>query len=245
MSNPSPPAAPLAAPPLIAILLDENTSGDGSRYEAGKAYFRAVARAGGAAFGVPYDDAALDRAAASCDGLLTTGSRFAFPHRWYRNGAASRAPASDRLTAEVRILESFLARDKPVLGICGGMQTLAGLAGCTLVPDTADLGAGIGEHCGDGVRHTVDIADGTRLRALTGTAAFPVNSHHWEAVADAPDTVTVSARAGDGVIEAIELPDHRFALGIQWHQERHEDDPDHPGHGILAGFVAACAAGRK
>ena len=73
--------------------------------------------------------------------------------------------------------------------------------------------------------HDAIVAPGTQLAALVGAGALPVNSTHHQAVRDPGQGVLVSARAPDGVIEAIELPDLPFALGVQWHPEavlRHE-----------------------
>lgn len=66
-----------------------------------------------------------------------------------------------------------------------------------------------------------------------------VNSKHNEGVAETSPDVVVSARSVDGLIEAIEIPDKTFAIGLQWHQEEFWDKP-HPGHAILKAFVEAC-----
>jgi putative glutamine amidotransferase len=65
-----------------------------------------------------------------------------------------------------------------------------------------------------------------------------VNTFHREAVAQLAPSVVASAHAGDGIIEAIEIPARRFAIGIQWHQELLVDT-DHPGNRLFQGFVEA------
>jgi putative glutamine amidotransferase len=118
--------------PRIAVILDENTSGDGTRYEAAKGYFAGVRDAGGLPFGVPYLPEIVPVVLEEFDGLLSVGGRFAYPDEWYLPGEISRAPSSERLAIERAIVEGFLARDKPILGICAGMQMLACLNGCRL-----------------------------------------------------------------------------------------------------------------
>ncbi len=225
--------------PRIAVLLDENTSGDASRYEASKKYFQAIDDAGGLPFGIPYLPAVIEQAIENFDGLLTTGSRFAFPPDWYLEGEVTAAPPSERFDIERRVTTGFLARDKPVLGLCGGMQVLAGLKGCKLVADTKRLSASGRDHCDPAAEHGIALVAGTRLAEIASAAVFEVNTLHKESVAEVPDGVVISAFAEDGVIEAIELPDQRFALGLQWHQEKYAGR-DHPGNGVFTAFVAAC-----
>jgi putative glutamine amidotransferase len=215
-------------PPRVAVLLDENTSSGGTRYEAAKGYFLGVSRAGGAPFGVPYDPAMVAMVAADFDALLVPGGRYAMPADWYA-GEAAASPPSDRLEVEIALLRGFLAADKPVLGICAGMQVLAALHG-------GKIAAAVPDHNERGRLHEVRTAPGTKLAGLVGER-LSVNTFHNEAVAD-PGAATASAWSPDGVIEAIEAPQHRFALGVQWHQELH--DAGHPGAALFQGLVDAC-----
>jgi putative glutamine amidotransferase len=223
--------------PRIAVLLDENTSVDGSRYDMNKGYFVAIRRAGGSPFGIPYFADMADEVVSEFDGFVAVGGRFAYPDGWYVPGAVSPWPASERLPVERALMEGFLALDKPVLGICAGMQMLACLHDCRLTPDVRTLGPGIQEHDKKGVLHPVTIEPGSTLAAIVGDR-LDVNSFHREAVATTGDSVLPSARAGDGVIEAIEVPSRRFAIGLQWHQEQLA--ADHGGSRIFEAFVDAC-----
>jgi len=218
--------------PSIAVLMDENTSSGGTRYEAHKGFFHLLADAGGAPFGVAYDGRLATQVLASFDGLLTAGGRFAFPADWYVTPPPDGGIETARLELETTLVRGFLAAGKPVLGMCAGMQTLACLHGARLTP-------GVPGHDG-GVMHEAKVQAGSRLAALVGSA-IRVNSYHREAIAELPPDVVASAVSADGVIEAIELPGHRFAMGLQWHQELLP--PDHPGREILAAFVRE--AGRR
>ena len=224
--------------PRIAVILDENTSGDGTRYEAAKGYFAGVRDAGGLPFGVPYLPEIVPVVLEEFDGLLSVGGRFAYPDEWYLPGEVSRAPPSERLAIERAIVEGFLARDKPVLGICAGMQMLACLNGCRLTPDLRMMMPDALEHDRRGQLHGIELAANSRLAAIIGERTIEVNSFHREAVAQLAPTVVASAFAGDGIIEAIEIPANRFAIGIQWHQELLLG-AEHPGDRLFQAFVEA------
>jgi hypothetical protein len=82
--------------PRVAVLLDENTSGDSTRYEASKAYFRAVAEAGGLPYGVPYIDALISPTLAEFDAFLAVGGGFAYPAAFYIADTQSPYRTSER-----------------------------------------------------------------------------------------------------------------------------------------------------
>jgi putative glutamine amidotransferase len=224
--------------PRIAVILDENTSGDGTRYEAAKGYFTGIRDAGGLPFGIPYLPEIVDVVLEEFDGLLSVGGRFAYPDEWYLPGEVSKAPSSERLAIERAVVEGYLARDKPVLGICAGMQMLACLNGCRLTPDLRAMMPEALEHDRRGQLHRIELTANSRLAAIIGQQTIDVNTFHREAVARLAPSVVASAHAGDGIIEAIEIPAHRFAIGIQWHQELLVST-DHPGNRLFRGFVDA------
>lgn len=172
------------------------------------------------------------------DGFVNVGGRFAFPDGWFLDGQISKAPQSERLDVEIALMRGFLERDKPVLGICNGMQVLAGLQGCRLSPDARALGPHIMEHDKRGHEHSVMIKENTLLSRIVRYPGLSVNTFHREAVVAFSNEVTPSAYAEDGVVEAIEVPSRRFALGVQWHQELFARQ-DHPGNAIFSAFVQA------
>ncbi len=224
--------------PRIAVLLDENTSGDGTRYEANKAYFRAVAEAGGLPYGIPYIVQLIEPTVAEFDGFVAVGGGFAYPSEFYLKGTQSPYKTSERYAFEAQLMRAFLAADKPVLGICAGMQLLACLHGAKLHGDVQSSVASPLPHYARDEPHPVDVVPGTLLHAATGVDTLDVNSFHKEAIGETGRDVRVSARASDGVIEAIEIPGRRFALGLQWHQERYAGR-EHRGRGVFRAFIDA------
>jgi len=212
-----------------------------------RAYVEAVDAAGGVALPLPSRPGSAPELVALCDALVVTGGDFDIDPGFY--GEARRpgcGPALEERTAfELELTRLALAGDLPLLGVCGGMQLLSVALGGTLHQDlVADLG--LSGHAQpapkDRPSHAVAVAPGTLLAGLVGAGELLVNSTHHQAVREPGRGVAVSARAPDGVIEAIEVPDRRFALGVQWHPEavaRHE--ARHAA--IYAGLVAAARAG--
>lgn len=228
----------VAARPRIAVLLDENTSGDGRRYEAAKGYFEGVYLAGGLPFGIPYLEGMAEVVAGEFNGVLLTGGRYASPGEWYL-GARSQEPAApDRTAVETRIVSDCLRLGRPLLGICAGMQLLAGLSGCRLRGDIASRRSCGIDHAAGARGHIVRLSPDSRLRSLVRRSEMQVNSYHDEAVTLLSPAVRAAATAADGVVEAIEVRAHPFAVGIQWHQELLVG-VGHPGDAVFKGLVDA------
>ncbi|WP_273794469.1 gamma-glutamyl-gamma-aminobutyrate hydrolase family protein [Brucella intermedia] len=137
-------------------------------------------------------------------------------------------------------MKGFLARDKPVLGICNGMQMLGCLNGCRMVSDVhASLPNAI-NHDQANLLHEVAVSAGTKMAGILQVDKFNVNTFHREALVDISKEVTVTARGSDGVIEAIEIPSQSFAMGVQWHPELF-GTAEHPGSRLFDAFVNAAA----
>jgi len=236
----------VTAPPRIGISLDADASL--GRYELKRTYVDAVLRAGGLPILVPFGPAVAETYLEVLDGLVLSGGAFDIPPALY--GEETRPTCGplvpERTGTELALLRAALAGGLPVLGVCGGMQLLNVALGGTLYQDLpAD--AGIRGHeqppPKDVPTHDVDVVEGTRLAALVGAGRLRVNSTHHQAVRAVAPGLLVSARAPDGVVEGIELPSHRFALGVQWHPEaalRHEARHAE----IYRALVRAAAEGR-
>jgi putative glutamine amidotransferase len=208
-------------PPRIGVTLD--LAGP-ARYALPRAYVDAVLAAGGLPLLLPHAREAAAAYLALLDGLVVAGGAFDVPPELYgeprRPVCGETSP--ERTTFEREVLEAALAARLPVLGVCGGMQLLNVVKGGTLHQDlVADAGCAGHEQPApkDAPSHDALVVPGTLLAALVGAGPLPVNSTHHQAVRDVGQGLRVSARAPDGVIEAIELPELPFALGVQWHPE--------------------------
>ncbi len=232
-------------PPVIGITLDAEPAGGYAKlpwYALRENYCEVVARAGGLPVALPHEPDRVTEYLALIDGLVVTGGAFDIDPALY--GAAERHPSvtlkEKRTRFEWAILEGALARDLPVLGICGGQQLLNVVLGGTLVQHIPDAIAGALEHEQPNARtepgHEIAIRPGTLLYRITGKRRMAVNSAHHQAADRLGPGVVASAHAEDGVIEAIEVPARRFCLGVQWHPEYRIDPGD---DAIIEAFVKA------
>lgn len=231
--------------PVIGITLDHEQPGGYSKfpwYALRENYCTAVADAGGLPVPLPHDPALAEAYLDLIDGLLLTGGNFDVSPALF--GAAERhasVTTKDARTGfELAVTRGALARDMPVLGICGGQQLLHVALGGTLIQHIPDAVENALAHeqpnPRDEAGHTAAVVPGTLLHRIVGTETLDVNSAHHQAAADAPAGVVVNATAPDGVIEGIEAPAHRFCLGVQWHPEFIISDGDAK---LMRAFVAA------
>ena len=114
---------------------------------------------------------------------------------------------------------------KPVLAICRGIQVLNVALGGTLYQDIQAQVPGALQHWQlrgtppDHHAHTVAVEPFSLLSEILGTTPLQVNSRHHQAIRDLAPGVSIAASAPDEVIEAVEVAEHPFALGVQWHPE--------------------------
>lgn len=233
--------------PRIALTLD----GDPARatYELKASYVDAVLAAGGLPILLPHAHRAAAAYLALADALVVTGGAFDVPPELYgeERREECRETRPERTAFERDVLEAALEAGLPVLGVCGGMQLMNVVRGGTLFQDLpADVGISGHEQPPpkDVPSHEVTIVPGTLLASLAGSDALHVNSTHHQAVKDPGGGVVVCGRAPDGVVEAIELPDLPFALGVQWHPEA--TSPRDPRNlAIYRGLVEAARSARR
>ena len=220
---------------------------DGDSVKVNMAYVRAVSQAGGTPVILPVtdDDDLVGTYVSLLDGLLLSGGDDVPPEAYGREPLPqTRTLSPKRHRFEKAMVEAWLRTDKPILGICRGLQEVNVVCGGTLVQDIpTQVGTGVIHRAPKGsppAAHTVKVEPGTTLRSLLSIAAVRVNSNHHQAAGDVAKGLRVSARSPDGVIEALEFTDGRFGLLVQWHPERIEDAAHR--EAIFGAFVRACGA---
>jgi putative glutamine amidotransferase len=238
-------------PPLIGITIHPVTAPDRADLDTlVEAIVQCVERAGGLPLLIPLGlgETTLRNLFARLDGLLFSGGGDVHPERY---GAAWHEKL-DGVDAERDRTELALARwaaagDKPFFGICRGSQALNVALGGTLHRDTSEC-VEANRHTfspgfpNDYLAHEIKVEEDSVLSRIVGRPVIAVNSLHHQAVKDVAPGLAVSARAPDGLVEAIEIPHHRFALAVQWHPECLPDAPEH--QALFEAFVAA-AGGRQ
>ncbi|MHC5212224.1 MAG: gamma-glutamyl-gamma-aminobutyrate hydrolase family protein [Planctomycetota bacterium] len=185
-------------------------------------------------------EALLDR----LDGVVFTGSDDLDAALWEEPlHPQARLMHPARATTELLIACAALRRRTPALGICGGMQTLNVAGGGSLHQHIPDLGHDL-EHKDPTFtkRHPVTARAGTRVASLLGET-FPVNTEHHQAVHRLADGFQAAAHSPDGLIEAWEIPDAPFLMGVQWHPERMLTDAGQAG--IFKALARAAGDGRR
>lgn len=170
------------------------------------------------------DKEELARLASLCDGFLLTGGHDVDPQLYGEEPLNSTVvPNATRDHMDRAVLELALAADKPVLGICRGLQLMNVALGGTLYQDLPTqhrsktdhyMNPPYGQRC-----HDVHILPGTPPSHLLQKETIPVNSIHHQAIKDLAPDLEEMGLADDGLVEAVYKPDSRFVWGVQWHPE--------------------------
>jgi len=159
------------------------------------------------------------------DGLVLTGGADVNPARY----GEERVPECDepddkRDDFETSLVQEALSWEIPILGICRGIQLLNVALGGTLIQHLATTAAHRAKNPEDppgrhGAVHTVRVTPASRLASIVGDGEYAVNSRHHQAIGRVAAPLAVTAVAGDGVIEAVEMPGDGFVVAVQWHPE--------------------------
>ncbi len=212
-------------------------------------YMDGIAEAGGIPLIFPFsgDEKDLQKLMDLCDGFLFTGGQDVSPEIYHEERLAELAETCGKRDVMERIvLEKALAADKPVLGICRGIQFINAALGGTLYQD-------IPTQCPSAVQHhqpapyhlpshEVEITEGSPLYGCLGTRSIPVNSCHHQAVKDLAPGLEAMAHSPDGLVEALYMPGIRYLWAVQWHPEfSHRTDEN--SRKIFRSFIEAMEKG--
>lgn len=155
-------------------------------------------------------------------GLLLTGGTDVNPQLYSEIAQPeTETPDDERDAVERELIAAALEKDMPILAICRGLQILNVFDGGTLIQHLPSAE----RHVQHGVplatpAHEISIEPGTLLAQIAGAERCQVNSRHHQAAGKIGAHLRVTARdAEDATIEALEWPDKRFVVAVQWHPE--------------------------
>ncbi|KEZ89550.1 gamma-glutamyl-gamma-aminobutyrate hydrolase family protein [Lacrimispora celerecrescens] len=212
--------------PLIGLTpAHDMESGD---VKARPTYMRALKAAGAIPVVMPLDasEEDLKQLSQDLDGFLFTGGPDVHPFLFGEETQAhcgNVSPARDQM--EISLLPMIMELQKPILGICRGIQVLNIALGGNIWQDipsqvTRDFPLAHSQPFSyDMPCHTVVLTEGSLLARISESSSIKVNSMHHQAVKDLAPGLIASAYSTDYLIEALEMPDYPFFIGVQWHPE--------------------------
>lgn len=195
------------------------------------------------------DESELLDAYLLCDGILFTGGHDVSPEIYKEKKREKCGTIClPRDSMESFLLEKCLADNKPLLGICRGIQFMNAYLGGTLFQDlSTEYESSIEHHMEppyDRKAHSVTVLEKTALAEIIGAGPHDVNSYHHQAIKELSPRVIKMAVSEDGLIEAIAVKNHRFAIGVQWHPE-FSYKTSKESMNIVKAFVIECQNTRK
>ncbi|HRI88042.1 MAG TPA: gamma-glutamyl-gamma-aminobutyrate hydrolase family protein [Candidatus Hydrogenedentes bacterium] len=232
--------------PLIGItsdlVIEQNQGRPWNSSRLLTSYCDAIVAAGGVPVPLPLAaEPICEPLLARLDGLILSGGND-IPPEVLGEPAHPKVEAlpMDRWNSERLWLLTAQEMDKPILGICLGMQVMNVVAGGKMVQDIPDQRPGSQVHGTPNRlhRHEVALKPGTRLAALASAPTVEITSSHHQCVVNVPAPYSLAATSADGIVEAFEHPGKSFEIGVQWHPERDPHQPDW----LLQAFVNHCAS---
>jgi putative glutamine amidotransferase len=190
------------------------------------------------------DHEELNQCLAICDGLLLTGGHDINPEIYHEVAIEQCGICCNkRDEMESYLFLKALEQDKPVLGICRGIQFMNALLGGSLYQDLPTQHPSDVEHHMtppyDIPIHDITIYEGTLLADILGAGIHRVNSYHHQAIRTLAPSAEAMAVSEDGLVEAIRIQDKRFMVGVQWHPE-FAYQKDEESRKLVQAFIDAC-----
>jgi putative glutamine amidotransferase len=220
--------------PLIGITTRNGRDADGhATVSIQHSYVNAIIQAGGVAVPVPsiLPEEDFLQLYSQLDGILFTGGGD-ISLKYFSGSDHPRIDGVDdaRDFAELTLIRRATKEGKPYLGICRGAQAMNVALGGTLYTHIPDQLKGAIDHDYPGnmrrtIVHPVNVEETTRAAEIFGETLLNVNSLHHQGLKDIAPGLRVAGHAPDGLVEVIELPDHPYAVAVQWHPEWLTDQP--------------------
>ena len=209
-------------------------------------YMKVIEKAGGLPIMLPLtiDEGELVQAYSLCDGILFTGGHDVNPAVYGQEKKDTCGQTcEERDIMEGFRLEKCIEDNKPLFGICRGIQFINGYLGGTLYQDLdTEYDSSTDHHMSppyDRAAHEITVLSKTKLAEIIGEGYHEVNSYHHQAIKELSPKVEKMAVSEDGLIEAISIKNHRFALAVQWHPEFfYENNAD--SMKLIEAFVKEC-----
>ncbi|MCZ4060769.1 gamma-glutamyl-gamma-aminobutyrate hydrolase [Pantoea sp. LMR881] len=221
--------------PLIGVVMCQIDKGGHPTQTVHNKYLDAVISAGGVPLALPHNlmdvPLLLETALSVLDGVLLTGSPSNIePWHYGEEGKEPQAdPGRDRLA--FNLITHAIGKKMPLFGICRGMQELVVANGGALYRQISqhrqfqrhheDLAQPLEQQYAPA--HVVMIEPDGLLYRLLNSTTLAVNSLHQQGIRETGPQLRIEARAPDGLIEAVSLRHHPFALAVQWHPEWHAE----------------------
>ncbi len=191
-------------------------------------YVAAIRRAGAVPWLLPPVEPNLDEFLGAIDALVLPGGGDVDPALYGGNAHALLYGVNrGRDEMELALARAAVEREIPTLAICRGMQVLNVALGGTLIEHLPDVVGNQVPHrgrtSGTYAPHDVAVEADSRLGRIVGGTRTDTASSHHQAVRALGRDLVVTAKAADGTIEAVEVPRHKFLVGVQWHPEHTAD----------------------
>ena len=186
-------------------------------------YIDSIRRAGGTAVMLPPGEADLAGWLEAMDGLVLTGGGDIGPEHYGGVGhEATYMVDQERDGTELGLVREVLDCGLPTLAICRGTQLVNVVLGGTLFEHLPDV---VGDRIAhrlpprEPVPHSIEVQEQSSLASILGATRFDAASWHHQAIDQAASGLEIVAHAPDGTIEAVEMPNHPWLHGVQWHPE--------------------------
>jgi putative glutamine amidotransferase len=194
-------------------------------------YYEVILSAGGVPILIPpMSDDDLNNLLPKLGGLMLIGG-WDYPPRLYGEEpcqAVHQLASEERVEFDLRLVRNALKNlDLPILAICGGLEIVNIFLGGSLIQDIETaLPHSTVKHTkpkhflpGHMNKHRVEFLEGSQLASIYNAKQYDVPTNHHQAIKVLAEGLKATAWAEDGVIEAFEIPERRFTLGVQWHPE--------------------------
>lgn len=212
-------------------------------------YIQAVIFAGGMPVLIPpnFPIEEFDTLLSRLDGIVLSGGGDIEPARFGgENHEKVKNINPQRDETEIQLATKVIEMGMPFLGICRGLQVVNVALGGSLythIPDQVETTIShanpVPDHPPDLLAHEVEIEADSRLYNIVNEKSILVNSRHHQGIKDLGDGLRVTGTAPDGIIEAVEVPEHPFGMAVQWHPESFTDN-----RAAQAIFMALVEAGK-